>query len=51
MAGEAVLVVEREAPVRAFLERQLAEDGFEVLAAEAGTAALRLCEEVSPRFN
>jgi len=48
MAGEAVLVVEREEPVRAFLERQLAEDGFEVLAAEAGATALRLCEEVAP---
>jgi hypothetical protein len=29
-----VLLVEHEGPVRAYLEQQLADDGFEVLAAE-----------------
>ena len=41
MAGEAVLVVEQEAPVRAFLEQQLSDDGFEVLSAEEGRTRAR----------
>lgn len=48
MAGEAVLVVEREAPVRAFLEQQLTDDGFEVLSAERGAQALELVESARP---
>jgi DNA-binding response OmpR family regulator len=43
-----VLLVEHEGPVRAYLEQQLADDGFEVLAADAGGAALDLAEEVKP---
>ena len=38
MAGEAVLVVEDEEPTRAFLERQLTDDGFDVLSAEEALA-------------
>jgi DNA-binding response OmpR family regulator len=48
MAGEAVLVVEQEAPVRSFLEQQLADDGFTVLSAEEGRAALDLVEQEQP---
>jgi len=48
MAGEAVLVVEQEAPVRAFLEQQLADDGFEVLSAEEARRALELVERARP---
>lgn len=48
MPGEQVLVVEGEAPVRAFLEQQLADDGFEVLAAEAARPALDLVERARP---
>ena len=48
MAGEAVLVVEREAPIRAFLEQQLTDDGFEVLSAEEGRQALELVESAGP---
>lgn len=48
MAGEAVLVIEREAPVRAFLEQQLTDDGFEVLSAEEGRTALELVEAAHP---
>jgi DNA-binding response OmpR family regulator len=43
-----VLVVEHEGPVRAYLEQQLADDGFEVLAADRGVQALDLAEEVKP---
>jgi hypothetical protein len=43
-----VLLVEHEGPVRAYLEQQLADDGFEVLAAERGVQALDLAEEVKP---
>jgi DNA-binding response OmpR family regulator len=43
-----VLLVEHEGPVRAYLVQQLADDGFEVLAADAGGAALDLAEEVKP---
>ena len=48
MAGEAVLVVEQEEPVRAFLEQQLSDDGFEVLSAEEGRKALELLERARP---
>ena len=48
MAGEAVLVVEQEEPVRAFLEQQLTDDGFEVLAAAEGRKALDLVERARP---
>jgi DNA-binding response OmpR family regulator len=48
MAGEAVLLVENEAPTRAFLEQQLADDGFEVLAAERARQALELVEVARP---
>lgn len=48
MAGEAVLVVEDEAPTRAFLEQQLSDDGFEVLAAERAGEALALVEAAKP---
>ena len=44
----AVLVVEREAPVRAFLEQQLADDGYEVLSAERAATALELLEATRP---
>ena len=46
--GEAVLVVECEEPTRAFLSRQLADDGFEVFAAEHAAAALELVESECP---
>ncbi|HSK16811.1 MAG TPA: response regulator transcription factor [Gaiellaceae bacterium] len=45
---EAVLVVEREEPTRDFLERQLAEDGFAVYAAERAAEALELVEAFRP---
>ena len=48
MAGEAVLVVEREEPVRAFLEQQLSDDGFEVLSADEARRALELVEQAHP---
>jgi DNA-binding response OmpR family regulator len=48
MAGEAVLVVEREAKIRGFLEQQLTEDGFEVLSAEQARKALELVEASRP---
>ncbi len=48
MAGEAVLVVEQEAPVRAFLEQQLPDDGFSVLSADESGAALELVERARP---
>jgi PleD family two-component response regulator len=43
-----VLLVEHEGPVRAYLEQQLADDGFEVLAADRGMQALDLAEELKP---
>ena len=43
-----VLLVEHDGPVRAYLEQQLADDGFEVLAADRGVQALDLAEEVKP---
>ena len=48
MAGEAVLVIEREEPIRAFLEQQLTDDGFEVLSADGGQTALELVEAAHP---
>jgi DNA-binding response OmpR family regulator len=48
MAGEAVLVVERDEPVRSFLEQQLSDDGFEVLSADRGRRALELLEAQEP---
>jgi DNA-binding response OmpR family regulator len=46
--GEAVLLVEPEAPSREHLSRQLADDGFEVLAADRGLEALALVESEHP---
>ena len=46
MVAGTVLLVENEGPVRAYLEQQLADDGFEVLAADRTTQALDLAEEV-----
>jgi DNA-binding response OmpR family regulator len=46
--GGTVLLVEHEGPVRAYLEQQLADDGFEVLAADRSVQALDLAEEVKP---
>jgi DNA-binding response OmpR family regulator len=48
MAGEAVLVVEHEAPARQFLEQQLSDDGFEVFAAERARQAFELVEVAQP---
>src|SRR3990172_13297228 len=48
MAGEGVLVVEVEAPARAFLEQQLSEDGFDVVSADRGGRALELLEGTAP---
>jgi DNA-binding response OmpR family regulator len=46
--GEAVLLVEQEAPNRDHLSRQLSEDGFEVLAADRAAEALELVETERP---
>jgi DNA-binding response OmpR family regulator len=46
--GGTVLLVEHEGPVRAYLEQQLADDGFEVLAADRCVQALDLAVEVKP---
>ena len=46
--GEAVLLVEHEEPTRRFLSQQLADDGFEVFAAESGAPALELVEAERP---
>ena len=43
-----MLVVENEAPVRAFLEQQLTDDGFDVLSAARVVEALELVETASP---
>jgi len=48
MVGRTVLVVEHDTPVRAYLEQQLADDGFEVLATDRATAALELVEQARP---
>jgi DNA-binding response OmpR family regulator len=46
--GEAVLVVEQEEPTRRFLAQQLADDGFEVFAADRAAPALELVESAHP---
>lgn len=43
-----MLVVENEAPTRAFLEQQLGDDGFEVFSAERTAQALELLESARP---
>ncbi len=48
MAGEAVLLIENEAPTRAFLEQQLTEDGFDVVSADRGGRGLELLEQGDP---
>ena len=48
MAGESVLLVEDEAGARAFLEQQLADDGFAVVSADRGGRALELVEDSAP---
>jgi DNA-binding response OmpR family regulator len=48
MVRGTVLLVEHESPVRSYLEQQLADDGFDVLAAEHGGEALELAEEAKP---
>ena len=48
MVGGTVLLVEHEGPVRAYLEQQLSEDGFEVLSADRCVEVLDLAEEVKP---
>jgi len=44
----ALLIAEPEPETGGFLERHLAEDGFEVLRTEDGEAALSLAEQVRP---
>ena len=41
-------MVEHETPVRAYLEQQLADDGFEVLSTDRAKAALELVEQARP---
>ena len=48
MAGEAVLVIEREDGTREFLAQQLTDDGFEVFAADRAGRALDLVEQAQP---
>ena len=48
MVGGTVLVVEHETPVRAYLEQQLADDGFEVLSTDRAKVALELVEQARP---
>lgn len=48
MGRKAVLVVETEELTRAFLEQQLVDDGFDVLAAERAREALELVESARP---
>jgi two-component system phosphate regulon response regulator PhoB len=43
-----VLLVENEGPVRAYLEQQLSDDGFEVVSADRSAEALDLAEEALP---
>src|ERR671938_1817795 len=45
---KAVLVAEPEPTIRGFLERHLADDGFDVLGAEACDEALELAERARP---
>jgi DNA-binding response OmpR family regulator len=44
----AVIVAEPETSTRGFLERHLADDGFQVLGASAPAEALELAEQVRP---
>src|SRR5439155_12689686 len=44
----ALIVAEPETATRGFLERQLADDGFEVIAASASAEALALAERMRP---
>jgi DNA-binding response OmpR family regulator len=44
----ALIIAEPETATRGFLERQLADDGFEVLGASASAEALALAESVRP---
>ena len=46
--GEAVLVVEEEAPTREHLSRQLVDDGFQVYVADRAVEALALVETERP---
>jgi len=48
MAGESVVVVERENDTREFLAQQLTDDGFEVFAADRSGQALELVERTQP---
>ncbi len=44
----ALLLAEHEPPTRAFLARHLADDGFQVVPAEAGREVLELAEQTRP---
>ena len=48
MASKAVLLVEDETATRSFLERQLTDDGFDVVSADRGGRALELVECLAP---
>ena len=48
MAGEAVLLVDNEDSTRTFLEQQLTDDGFDVVAVDRGGPALELLERGGP---
>jgi DNA-binding response OmpR family regulator len=48
MTGPAVLLVENELVTRSFLEQQLADDGFDVVAVDQGVDALALLERAEP---
>ena len=48
MSSESVLLIDDDAPPRAYLERQLAEDGFAVLAAAETRDAFVLAETENP---
>ncbi|HET9154097.1 MAG TPA: response regulator transcription factor [Solirubrobacterales bacterium] len=48
MAGDGILIVEDDPPVRRMLERGLAAEGFEVRSAPDGGRALALVEESAP---
>jgi|SRR5690348_7787998 len=48
MAGEGILIVEDDPPVRRMLERGLAAEGFDVRSAPDGGRALAMVEESAP---
>ena len=50
MELETVLLVEPESPVRAFLEQQLTEDGFDVLSTARANDALELVGSARPKL-